>query len=104
MVDITMTEVDVSKFLIDNAKLHGDNSPRTIVVNRTVTGNPERTLQRTVRVALITNTDNESLVDALIQDCLAIDNAIYFVGSDVNLQSEMQVDYLFFEAKIMAKK
>jgi len=104
MVDVTMTEAGVSKFLIDNSKLHGDKSPRTIIVNRTVKGNPERTLQRTIRIALVTNTNNESLVDALIQDCLAIDNAIYFVGSDVNLQSEMQVDYLFFEAKIMAKK
>ena len=83
-----MTEAGVSKFLIDKAELFGDKSPRTIVVNRTVKGNPERTLQRTIRIALITSTDNELLVDALIQDCLEIDNAIYFVGSDVNLQSE----------------
>lgn len=104
MTDINMTEVNMSKFLIDNSKLHGDKSPRTIVVNRTVKNNPERTLQRTVRMALVTSINNELLVDALIQDCLGIDNAIYFVGSDVNLQSEMQVDYLFFEAKIMAKQ
>ena len=104
MIDIIMTEAGVSKFLIDNSKLHGDNSPKTIVVNRTVGANPTRTLQRTIRIALVTSIDNELLVDALIQDCLEIDNAIYFVGSDVNLQSEMKVDYLFFEAKIMAKK
>ncbi len=99
-----MTERGMSNFLIDSAKAEGELSPRAITVNRTVGNNPQLTLARTVRVALVVTTNNELLVNALIQKCLDINNSIYFVGSDVNLQSDMEVDYLFFEAKIMAKK
>jgi len=102
MSNVIQTESDVMNFLISKAKTNGQPAVRAIVVNRVVK-NPERSLQRVIRVALVVTTNNESLVDALIQECLNIDNDIYFVGSDVNLQSDLEVDYLFFEAKIMAK-
>ena len=103
MDNVQQTEASVSEFLVAKAKEKGEISARTIVVNRLVK-NPERSLQRIVRIALLVSTNNENLVDALIQECLNNDNDIYFVGSDVNLQSDMKIDYLFFEAKIMAKK
>ena len=105
MDNIELTEQNVMKFLSDTSKLHGETSPRVIVVSRAVNmANPQRTLTRTVRFALVVSTNNETLVDALIQACLVDDMDVYFVGSDVNLQSDMEIDYLFFEAKILSKK
>ena len=103
MNSITQTETSVMDFLIAKAKENGSNAPRALVVNREVK-NPERSLQRTIRVALVVSTNSETLVDALIQECLINDNDVYFVGSNVNLQSDLEIDYLFFEAKIMSKK
>lgn len=102
MDNVTQTEATVMDFLITKAKANGQPAVRAIVVNRVV-DNPTRSLQRIVKIALVVTTNNETLVDALIQECLNIDNDVYFVGSDVNLQSDMEIDYLFFEAKIMAK-
>ena len=105
MNSVDLTEQNVMKFLSDTSKDNGEVSPRVIVASRMVDmTNPQRTITRTVRFALIVSTDNETLVDALIQACLVDDMDVYFVGSDVNLQSDMEVDYLFFEAKIMSKK
>ena len=102
MINIDITEADVMKFLIDNAKLGGSLSTRALVVNRVV-NNSQMSLQRTIRIALIVATNNEALVDFLIKKCLDNNNDIYFVGSDVNFQSHMEIDYLFFESKIKAK-
>ena len=103
MTNIILTEADVMKFLIDTAKVGGSLSTKAVVVNRAVR-NPEMSLQRTIKIALVVATNNETLVDFLIEKCLEIDNDIYFVGSDVNFQNDMEIDYLFFESKIMAKK
>lgn len=102
MNNINLTEQQVMDKLITRAKAEGENSPRAIIVNRVVQNT--RSLQRTVRVALVVSTDNELLVDALIQESLDNDLDFQFVGSDMNLQSDLEVDYLFFEAKIMAKQ
>jgi len=103
MNNMKLTEDDCIAFLVDKAKAHGDSSPRCIVVNRVVKGDPRRTLQRTVRFALVVSINNETLLNAIMKDCLDSDFDVAFVGSDVNLQSNMEVDYLFFEALIMVK-
>lgn len=103
MTNIKITENEAMTFLIDNAKLSGSLAPRAIVINRVVK-NPERSFQRIVKIALIVTSDNETLVDFLIEKCLEFDNDIYFVGSDVNFQNDLEIDYLFFETKIMTKK
>ncbi len=101
MADINLTEKDVIDKLIARCKLENENSPRAIVVNRV---QEARALCRTVRIALVVSTNNETLIDALIQETIDNDLNFTFVGSDVNLQSDMEVDYLFFEAKIFVKK
>lgn len=102
MTEELLTEAYMVDTLVKSAKLAGEIMARAIVVNRTV-NNPSRTLKRTVRIALIVQSNKEILIDALIKTCLDEDNLFYFVGSDVNLQSDMEVDYLFFEADIMGK-
>ena len=85
------------------AKANGEVSPRAIIIERTVV-NPERSLQRKVRVALVVTANNTTLMEALIKECLDNDFDFYFTGSEVNLQDNMEIDYLYFEAKIMLKK
>jgi hypothetical protein len=103
MNDVTLTEQIVIDKLIARAKFAGEKAPRAIVANRQVP-NGQKTMTRTVRIALVVTSNNELLLNHLISECLDNDNNFYFVGSDVNLQSDMEVDYLFFEAKVMAKK
>lgn len=102
MDNVNQTEQSVMALLKTTAKALGEIAPRALIAGRSVQ-NGQRTIQRTVKVALIVTTNNESLVDGLISMCLNNDSDIYFVGSDVNLQSDLEVDYLFFEAKVMAK-
>lgn len=101
MNSVGLTEKDVIDKLIARAKLEGEKSPRVVIVSRLQVG---RSLQRTVRFALVVSTNNEPLVDALIQETIDNNLDFQFVGSELNLQNDMEVDYLFFEAKIMVKK
>lgn len=98
----TLTEQEVIKFLVNSAKNLGENSPRCIVVNREQKRN---SLTRIVRFALVVTANNFELIDALILDSLTFDNYLYFVGSELNRQSDnLEIDYLYFEALILAKK
>ena len=100
MNNVNLTEQDVMDKLISRAKAFGEVSPRAIIVNRL---QGDRSLQRTVRIALVVTTNNEALLEVLIQETISNNLDFSFVGSDVNLQSDLEVDYLFFEAKIMYK-
>ena len=100
MVDVNLTEQQVSDILIARAKVENETSPRCIVMTRQ---QAERSLLRTVRFALVVTSNNSALIDGLIQECLDKDNGMLFVGSEVNLQGDLEIDYLYFEAKIYAK-
>jgi len=102
--NIEITEKDAIDFLMEVAKANGQPTPRVIIVSRLVP-NAAYSAQRTVRLALVTTTNNEALLNALIKACLLEENNdIYFVGSDVNLQTDLEVDYLYFETKIFIKQ
>ena len=103
MNNTTLTEKQVVDKLIAVAKTNGETAPRAIIIERGVT-NPERSLQRKVRIALVVTANNTKLMDALIKECLDNDFDFYFTGSEVNLQDNMEIDYLFFEAKIFFKQ
>ncbi len=97
-----MTEAEVSSQLITDAKAEGVTAPRVLVVNRLA---KQGGITRTVRFALIVPTNNEPLIDKLIANSLDRGQEYYFVGSEINLQNDaMEIDYLFFEAKIMGKR
>lgn len=100
MVNVNLTEDDVITILLDKAKAVGEVSPKCVVMTRLLN---EKSLQMTVKFALVVTSNNTALVNALIQECLERDNRLRFVGSEVNLQGDMEIDYLLFEAKIFAK-
>ena len=100
MNEVNITEEKVMNKLIARAKLEGEIAPRAIIVNRF---QGLRSITRTVKIALIVTTNSEALIDALIQESMDNDLLFHFIGSDVNLQGDLEIDYLFFEAKIMAK-
>jgi hypothetical protein len=102
MNNVRLTESEVIDKLITSAKLLGEKAPRAIVVARTVT-KPQMTVQRLVRIALVVTSNNETLIDGLVKTCIDNNQDFYFVGSEVNLQDTMEVDYLFFEATIYGK-
>ena len=97
----SITEQECVDFLIKESKLLGELSPRCVVVNRMQTRN---SLTRTVRFALVVTTNNLTLIDGLNYKCMDFSDEMYFVGSEVNFQQDLDVDYLYFEAKIIAKK
>ena len=94
-----LTEQDVVTLLIDNAKLNNEVSPRVVIMLRT---QKPRSLTRTVRFALIVTADNLDLIDNMIKSTLDYDS-VDFIGSEVNLQGDMSIAYLYFEALIIAK-
>jgi len=94
-----LTEQNVIDFLIDIAKAEKEISPRCVVLTRTQKRN---SITRTVRFVLIVTSNNTQLIDALIQGCLDNHREITFVGSEVNLQNDLEIDYLYFEADIFA--
>ena len=97
-----LTEGEVSTQLISDAKAEGITAPRVVVVSREAKSNG---ITRTVRFALVVPANNEPLIDKLIANALDRDQNYYFVGSEVNLQNDaMEIDYLYFEAKIMGKR
>jgi len=95
------SEQQAISFLLNSAKTLGEKSPRCIVVSREQKRN---SLTRTVRFALVITSNNFDLIDALILNSLEYDNYLYFVGSELNRQGDLEVDYLYFEALILAKK
>lgn len=103
MTNVRLTESECIDFLVTKAKSHGELAPKCVTINRTIKGDPKRTLSRVVRFALIVSTDNETLLNDLLKDCLDSDFDVYFVGSDVNFQIDLEIDYLFFEALIFVK-
>lgn len=100
LTETNITEKKVVDILIARAKLSGELAPRAIVVSRTVV-NPKRSITREVRIALVTSINNEKLISALEDECVLNNMMFYFVGSETNLQGDVEVDYLFFETKVM---
>ena len=100
MANVVITEKDVMDSLIAVCKANGEISPRALVINRV---QQPRTLNRKVKIALVVTSNNESLIDALIKETLTNDLEFSFIGSEVNLQGDLEVDYLMFEANIFAK-
>lgn len=101
MATCNMSEVEVMKALVDVAKANGDQAARCIVYRRT---QPENSITRSVTFALIVASENEPLLDALINASIAADRAYEFIGSEINLQNgTLEVEYLFFKSSIMAK-
>jgi len=98
-MDVTLTEKEVRDRLIKLAKSFGEKAPRTIVVDRVV--EKPRSITRTVRIALVTTADNEALLNSLIRASIDDEMDFYFIGSNINLQSSLEVEYLMFETKIM---
>ena len=101
MAICSLTEEEIVTFLVDGAKAEGEISPRCVVMTRQQSKN---SIARTVRFALIVTSNNTALIDALIHKCLEKDEELYFVGSEVNLQTDLEIDYVYFEAKVYAKK
>ena len=95
------TEQEIIDMLLDTARDGGVSAPRCIVVDRV---QPIRSIARTVKFALVVPTNEVLLIDKLIFACMEFDDELAFVGSNVNLQSEVIIDYIYFEAKIMALK
>jgi len=101
MANTKLTEKMVMDKLVAVAKAKGELSPKALVMQRT---QGQKSANRVVRIALVVAINNETLVDALITECIANDNDFYFIGSEAQLQGEMQVDYLFFDASIYVKQ
>lgn len=101
MSNCVNSEAEVIETLLDVAKASGVTAPRVVVSNRL---QAERSMTRTVRFALIVPSNNETVLNALIAQSVDDDGRFFFIGSDVNLQGDMEIDYLYFEAKIMAKR
>jgi len=95
------TEQEIIDMLVSVAKEGGVLAPRAIVVDRLQKSN---SLTRTVKIALVVPTNEVLLIDKLIFECLEFDDNLNFSGSSVNLQTDLEIDYLYFEAKIMAIK
>jgi len=101
MTNIELTEQNVIDKLVAKAKDKGEVSPRAIVIKRTQGTNGAK---RIVTIALVVAINNEALVDALIEECIENDMDFAFIGSEAQLQGEMEIDYLFFEASIYVKR
>ncbi len=95
----SMTEQEVITLLLDSAKLNGEISPRAVVMTRV---QAKRSITRTVRFALVVTSDNLTIVDGMIKALMSYED-IDFVGSELNLQGDMDIAYLYFEALIIAK-
>ena len=95
-----LTEIECSEFLTNTARDFGEKSVRCITTSRQQS---HRSLTRTVRFALVVSVNNMRLLDYIIEKCLEKDKELWFVGSEANLQGDLEIDYFYFEAKILAK-
>lgn len=95
----TKTEEEILEFLLSVAKEQGETSPRAIVLTRL---QGKRSITRTVKFVLVVTSNNTKVIDALIQASLDFYEDLFFIGSEVNLQSDLSIDYLYFEANILA--
>ena len=95
----SLTEKEVIDFLITSAKKYDEVSPRCVIMTRTQSKN---SITRDVRFALIVSSDNIVLIDGINKDLLELP-VVHFIGSEKNLQSDMEIEYLYFDAQIMAK-
>lgn len=92
------TEAEIMNDLLTFCQTNGEPATKAIIIQRT---QPPRSITRSVRIALVVSSNNETLLNALIKKSL--DAEFDFVGSDVNLQQDLEVDYLYFEAKVTPK-
>lgn len=95
-----ITEESILELLVNVSKANGDDTPRAFVHKRTQVGN--NSLTRKVSFILIVSIDNIKLIDALVKASLGVEG-FYFTGSEVNLQSDLTIQYIHTEASIMAK-
>jgi hypothetical protein len=97
MVDCnTLTESSFRTLLQDEAKKFV-TAPLVIITGRRAYPNG---ITRSVTATVIVAINNDELLDALIK--LSLNYDFNFTGSETNLQGEMEVDYLFFTADIIA--
>ena len=100
MNETTVTEAEIIDTLISVAKSAGEVSPKAIVVARTANVN---SISRTVKIAIVTSINNENVLNKLIDSSIENDRIFEFVGSETNLQGDLEIDYLFFDATVYAK-
>jgi len=100
MTKETVTELEIIDTLTTVAKEAGEVSARVIVVGRTAHLN---SISRTVKFALVTSINNENVLNELISNSVENDRIFEFAGSETNLQGDLEIDYLFFDAVIYAK-
>ncbi len=96
-----LTEQDIIDKLVEVSKNNDEDAPRAFVHKRFQA--KKNSITRTVNFVLITSTDNTVLIDALVRETMDIEG-FSFTGSEVNLQGDLKIQYLYFEASIMAKK
>lgn len=92
------TEKEIMTELLTLCQTNGEPAVKAIIIQRT---QPARSITRSVRIALVVSSNNETLLNILVK--ASLDAEFDFVGSDVNLQQDLEVDYLYFEAKVTPK-
>ena len=97
---VNVTEKVCIDLLLKTAKDNGETSPRCVTMTRQQNRN---SLTRIVKFALVVTSNNTALIDALIQACIPLNDNLHFVGSEMNLQGDLDIDYLYFEAKILSR-
>lgn len=92
------TEAEVKTILLDIATISGEEAPHIFVAYRKQDNN---SVNRTVTFVIPTQEGNETLVNAIIKSGVSTyENQFRFVKSDVNVQSDLTIDYLMVEADI----
>lgn len=93
------TEQDVINLLEITCKKYTP-APKIIVVKREVIGG----VARKVTFACVVNRNLDGLIDELIFQSIDEDFDFEFVASEINLQENMDVDYIYITAEITARK
>jgi hypothetical protein len=97
MVDCnTLTEASFRTLLHDKAQ-EFVTAPLVIITGRRAHPNG---ITRAVTATVVVSVNNEELLNALIK--LSLNYDFSFTGSETNLQGDLEVDYLFFTADIIA--
>ncbi len=94
---LNMTEAEWSAMLLAEAKKHF-KAPAVLITSRKAL---PRGITRIVNATVVVDINNETVLNALIK--LSIDYEFEFLYSEANLQGELEVDYLTFQANMIAK-
>lgn len=103
MDEIQLTEAYVIDLLKQSCTEKGITAVNCVVFNRQATNS--RALSREVTFAVVIDQDyDESVLDYLIHNTLKDEGEIYFSNSQLEYNNGNSQDFLFFKAKIYAKK